>query len=186
MLSSSIYWDGPEFLRLSKDQWPQQKFISIALEQLPESRPNVTTTLVAIVHSSSLEFISRFSSLEKMLRVLSYVFRYLSYRLRQQPIHAGPITFTERDKSLSVVVHRTQQHYFSDLLKTLRNQLVITPPSLAQLAPYIDDNNIIRVGGRLRFSDISYDAKHPILLPQSSHLTELIIRHITYHFCTVD
>lgn len=89
--------------------------------------------------------------------------------------------FAERERSLSIVVQRTQQHFFSDLFKALKNKSMITPPSLAQLAPYIDDNYIVRVGGRLRFSSTSYDAKHPILLPRSSHLTTT-----TCHFCTVD
>jgi len=177
MLSSSIYWNGPEFLRLAEDQWPQSKFIPLAPEQLPDIRPNVIVTLAVNTQSSSLDFISRFSSLDKMLRVLSYVSRYLSYRLRRQPIRVGPITFAERQTSLPIIVQRTQQHYFSDLIKMLKNQSVISPPSLAQLAPYVDEKGIIRVGGRLRFSDASHDAKHPILLPRSSHLTDLIIRH---------
>ncbi|XP_022165266.1 uncharacterized protein LOC111030183 [Myzus persicae] len=179
MLSSSIYWNGPDFLRRPEDQWPQSKFIPCAPEQLPETRPSITTTLAVNVHSSSLEFIDRFSSFLKMLRVLSYISRYLCHRLRRQPVRVGPITFDERENALSIVVQRTQQHYFADLIKMLKVNSVISPPSLAQLAPYVDENGIIRVGGRLRFADISHNAKHPILLPRSSHLTELIIRH--YH-----
>ncbi|XP_060871376.1 uncharacterized protein LOC132945621 [Metopolophium dirhodum] len=179
MLSSSIYWNGPDFLRLPEDQWPQSRFIPLTPDQLPETRPNVITTLAVNVHPPSLEFIDRFSSLGKMLRVLSYILRYLCHRLRRQPVRVGPITFTERERSLSIAVQRTQQVYFSDLRKMLKNESMISPPSLAQLAPYVDEKGIIRVGGRLRFASASQDAKHPILLPRSSHLTELIIRH--YH-----
>ncbi|KAL4082684.1 hypothetical protein QTP88_029744 [Uroleucon formosanum] len=67
MLSSSIYWNGPEFIRLPEDQWPSLKFTPLATSQLPEIRPNVVTTLAINVHPSSLDFIGRFSSLEKML-----------------------------------------------------------------------------------------------------------------------
>ncbi|XP_060871447.1 uncharacterized protein LOC132945707 [Metopolophium dirhodum] len=179
MLSSSIYWNGPDFLRLPEDQWPQSRFIPLTPDQLPETRPNVITTLAVNVHPPSLEFIDRFSSLGKMLRVLSYILRYLCHRLRRQPVRVGPITFTERERSLSIAVQRTQQVYFSDLRKMLKSESMISPPSLAQLAPYVDEKGIIRVGGRLRFASASQDAKHPILLPRSSHLTELIIRH--YH-----
>lgn len=179
MLSSSLYWDGPEFLRRPEDQWPQSKSMPPAPEPLPGTRTNFSTALVVNVHPSSLEVIGRFSSFGKMLRVLSYISRYLTHRLRRQPVRVGPITFTERESSLSIAVQRTQQYHFSDLIKTLHTHSMISPPSLAQLAPYVDDKGIIRVGGRLRFSGIRYDAKHPVLLPRSSHLTELIIRH--YH-----
>lgn len=55
---------------------------------------------------------------------------------------------------------------------------------IAQLAPFIDDKGIIRVDGRLKRALLDEDAKHPILLPQKTHLTELIIRnyhHISLH-----
>lgn len=137
MLSSFIYWNGPEFLWLPEDQWPQSKFIVLAPDQLPETRPNVIMTLTVNVPPSSLDFIDRFSSLGKMLRVLSYILRYLSHRLRRQPVCVGSITLIERERSLSIAVQRTQQFYFSDLGKMLKNQSVISPLSLAQLAPYV-------------------------------------------------
>ncbi|KAF0769852.1 Integrase catalytic domain-containing protein, partial [Aphis craccivora] len=177
-MSSDIYWNGPEFLRLPEEQWPAPKFVPLSPAQLPETKPNVTLTLTAAVSPSPLELFNRFSSLSRMQRVLSFVFRYLS-RLRRRPVCSGPLMFSEREAALFAVVRQTQRYHFSDLHNMLKKQSTISPPSLAQLAPYVDEKGIIRVGGRLRFSDISHDAKHPILLPRSSHLTDLIIRH--YH-----
>ena len=37
-------------------------------------------------------------------------------------------------------------------------------------------DGVARVGGRLAQLDIDVDMKHPIIMPQPSHLTELIIR----------
>jgi len=182
ILSSSIYWNGPEFVRLPKDHWPSSKFTPLAPSQLPDTRPNIVTTLALNVRPPSLDFISQFSSLEKILRVLSYVSRYLSYHLRRQPVRVGPITLAERESSLSITIQRTQYYYFSDLIKTLNNQSTISPPSLAHLASYIDEKGIVRVGGRLRYSNVSHDTKHPILLPRSSHLNDFVIT--TYLFCT--
>ena len=36
---------------------------------------------------------------------------------------------------------------------------------------------VLRLGGRLDNAPIDYDLKHPIILPNQSHLTTLIIRH---------
>ena len=38
---------------------------------------------------------------------------------------------------------------------------------------------ILRVGGRLGYAPMTFDVRHPIILPQNSHFTELIIRQ--YH-----
>jgi hypothetical protein len=39
-----------------------------------------------------------------------------------------------------------------------------------------DDNGVWRCGGRLSNVDVSYSVKHPILLPRTHPLTELIVR----------
>ena len=40
---------------------------------------------------------------------------------------------------------------------------------------FLDDSGVIRVGGRLQHSQLSYDSKHPIVLHPSAHVTRLII-----------
>ncbi|XP_025420533.1 uncharacterized protein LOC112690685 [Sipha flava] len=50
---------------------------------------------------------------------------------------------------------------------------------MVQLAPFINQIGVICVGGRLRHSKLNNTMKHPILLPQRCHFTELLIRH--YH-----
>jgi len=148
-------------------------------DQLPEIKPNVSSTLAAAVSPSPLELFNRFSSFSRMQRVSSFVFRYLG-RLRRKPVCSGPLMLSEREAALSAMIRQTQRYYFLDLLNMLKKQSTILPPSLAQLAPYVDEAGILRVGGRLRFSIVHHDLKYPILLPRSSHLTNLsLIRH--YH-----
>ncbi|XP_054773404.2 uncharacterized protein LOC129281498 [Lytechinus pictus] len=45
---------------------------------------------------------------------------------------------------------------------------------LCRLDPFIDDDGILRVGGHLRRSDLSFESKNPAILPQI-HLTKLIV-----------
>ncbi|XP_037821181.1 uncharacterized protein LOC119610139 [Lucilia sericata] len=42
--------------------------------------------------------------------------------------------------------------------------------------PFLDENGIIRVGGRLQNSTLSYNVKHPIVLAKSNPLSEYIIK----------
>ena len=41
---------------------------------------------------------------------------------------------------------------------------------ILSLSPFIDQNGILRVGGRLQNSNISYEKQHPIIL-EKSHLS---------------
>lgn len=65
---------------------------------------------------------------------------------------------------LKLVVY-TQKDYFPDLPKQLGSpNLTVSPNIPTQLASFMDDYGVIRVGGRLKYSALSSD-------------TELIIQH---------
>ncbi|XP_022161617.1 uncharacterized protein LOC111027526 [Myzus persicae] len=53
-VASRIYWDGPDFLQLPEEQWPKSKLSPLSPDQLPETRPNITTMLTVNVQSPSL------------------------------------------------------------------------------------------------------------------------------------
>lgn len=113
---------------------------------------------------SELDFLNKFLSLGQMQRVMAYIQRF-KQRIRKLTSEVGPITLNERNSSLLVLIHVTQRHYFPDLFRLLESAtLKISPRSIARLLPFIDDQGIIRVGGRLRNSDLSFEQKCPILL----------------------
>ena len=53
--------------------------------------------------------------------------------------------------------------------KSYFNQLKI------KFGVFLDNQNILRCGGRLQFSDLPENSKNPILLPKQSHFSHLII-----------
>ena len=58
-----------------------------------------------------------------------------------------------------------------------RNHQVKQTSTLYRLDPFIDPVGLLRVGGRIRRASLPYGVKHPVIIPKSSHITELIIRH---------
>ena len=58
-----------------------------------------------------------------------------------------------------------------------RNHSMKGTSSLYRLDPFLDSDDMLRVGGRLQRAHVPYDLKHPIILPRKSHITELIVRH---------
>ena len=71
-----------------------------------------------------------------------------------------------------------QRICFSDSLALLKlgKQLPKTN-SLTKLRPFLDSTGLMRVGGRLANSLIPYNAKHPILLPSSTHVTRIYVEN---------
>ncbi|XP_037940331.1 uncharacterized protein LOC119673165 [Teleopsis dalmanni] len=48
---------------------------------------------------------------------------------------------------------------------------------LLSLSPFLEDHGLIRVGGRLKNSNLDFNAQHPIILPKHHPLTASIINH---------
>ena len=49
--------------------------------------------------------------------------------------------------------------------------------SLYSLTPFLDEDDLIRLGGRIERSLLPFDSKHPVILPKQSRVTELLIEH---------
>lgn len=111
-------------------------------------------------------------------------------RLRKHLIHK-PISddhikqpgAKEKEEALHALIRWVQKIHFAEDWK----RLALGEPcsnKLRLLKTYLDSEvDLLRVGGRLRSSDLPYETKHPILLPKQSQLTVLLINHIHRLHC---
>ncbi|CAG7818271.1 unnamed protein product [Allacma fusca] len=90
----------------------------------------------------------------------------------------SPIS-TEEIESVNLKwVRYVQGQEFTLELEALKNGKPCPAKSrIFTLNPFLDSEQLIRVGGRLRNSDLMFEQKHPLLLPQHHHLTKLIVQH---------
>ena len=58
-----------------------------------------------------------------------------------------------------------------------RKTNIKTYSSLYKLDPFVDEEGILRVGGRVRRASLSDDVKFLIILPRNSHVTTFIVRY---------
>ena len=70
-----------------------------------------------------------------------------------------------------------QEDLFSKELHDIRNGKELSPSSkIFRFSPFIDQQGLMRVGGRLQMTEWDFQQKHPILLGVH-YLTEALIRH---------
>lgn len=151
--------DHPAFLRTVPILWPTQCQLS---GDVPELKTVNVATLVAKTAQRE-DVIERFSTLTRMNRVMSYVFRFID-KCRKKPANSGTLTTEEIKKTLNRVIIIVQNNHQA-------------ATDLKGLTPFIDQAGICRVGGRLKNAPLPYDARHPIILPANVHLSLLICRH---------
>jgi len=76
------------------------------------------------------------------------------------------------------IIKRVQADEFAEELHNLQTKgRVPRKSNLLSLSLFLDQQDVIRVGGRLANSLVSYDKMHPIILPAKSFFTHLIIAH---------
>ena len=112
----------------------------------------------------------------------------------KRPLQFQIVTVSELQRAETVIVRCVQMHYFGHDIKCLKSSEIIEVPSsrielttrhkvlngksqLHKLDPFLDQNGILRVGGRLQNAELSDFVKHPVILPRKSHITDLVIHH---------
>ncbi|XP_070854715.1 uncharacterized protein [Drosophila suzukii] len=137
LIDFHLWWNGPLWLR-DQDQY--------------------------LVHPLD-EVIARVSSWFKLVHIVAYVKRFIQRTQNPSCDRASRALTFEEIKAARIICLKHAQHCFHEdyqlLLakKPLRNR-----SQLVKLAPMIDENDLLRVGGRLHQSQLSREAKHPVLL----------------------
>ena len=93
---------------------------------------------------------------------------------------AGPLTLEELSQSTQVIVRSIQSECFpEDIKEVKKSNEVKNSSNLRNLRPVLVDG-ILRVGGRLQNAVVlSWDEKHPMILPKRHPVSHLIVRR--YH-----
>ncbi|XP_065091051.1 uncharacterized protein LOC135712014 [Ochlerotatus camptorhynchus] len=145
-------------------------------EHLEESAiPEVKSAVVlAVMKCCPAIVLDRLSNYMRMQRAWVYVHRYIDIKVHKKQ-GFGDISADEIKKAEASILSVLQRECFGDLRKALHSNSIQRHP-LRNLAPFLGDDGLIRVGGRLKYSAIPYDGKHQVLLPEKHHVTEAIIR----------
>ena len=160
---------GPEFLSLPEEQWPDDQ-VQPDCAAVDEEKRKVK----AVMNLTSTEVIDceKTSSWKRLLRVTAYVFRFI--HILKAKIQKGP---TPEDKSsLSPADLKEAEMYW---IKKAQTGLIsrYEKGEFKVLSPFLDDEGVIRVGGRMQNQQTSYESKHPVLLPSGHHISILITRY---------
>jgi len=68
-----------------------------------------------------------------------------------------------------------ETHLLKESQKTLKDSL--RKGEFRNLSPYVDPEGVVRVGGRADKALVSYETRHPILLPRDHWISRLIVQH---------
>ena len=176
LVKSDMWLRGPFWLSQPVDCFPK-----LGHSQLPDTlSEEVVTGDVVSLHTASQEgllmLFNKWGSLTKTWRILAWVCRFVK--------NCGSPTVVEGESDLTqnellearLKLYRlTQLHYFPAEYAALQEGRPLLKNSpLCKLTPFIGSDGLLRVKGRLQNSNLSYESKHPIILPRG-HLSDILV-----------
>ncbi|XP_054711310.1 uncharacterized protein LOC129220901 [Uloborus diversus] len=201
LVDNSLWWYGPDFLtRPNSFPEPASPHLSskdqvIILKEMKDISTDTstkeTTSLCGLtklaVSSTPNDFRNDLFSISnnfmKLIRIFSFIFRFVYDCRHLNSRRSGPLTAIELKSSETCLVKQVQTICFAEDIQNLKNQSCLSGKSkLKYLNPFLDPEGVLRVGGRLDHSNLSYEKKHPIVLPHDHKLGEIIFEYFHKKF----
>ena len=166
--------NGAPFLWKPEETWDVQE-----VEEVPEDDPEVLTTKKTKCNSVKVEeanksLLSRLEGLYSCwhytLIILATMLKFISKcRGRHCP---SMLTVKEMRQAMLVMLKMIQGEFFNTEIR----QLPLRKGMLGQLDPFLDKEGVLRVGGRMEKSCVSFEVKHPAILPKRSTAVRHLVR----------
>ena len=182
LLNHSLWWDGPLWLQqdpyLEPHQPPRRTLLPMEL------RP---TNIVIPYYSLASRIQERAAGYHTILAETAWCLRFIQRIRHGRPnpdTRTRHLTGVEITQARDWLLRENQTVNFPKEKKALERGLVIPPTSrLRALNPLLDDTHLIRVGGRLANSSLSYSQQHPVIADSTDALIQKWFRHIHLSLC---
>ena len=175
--------NGPKFLLCHEDDWPEEPLI--CQDDLKLDKEVKQFVGMSSDHSPEdvfLKILSYYSSWFKLKCIVAWLIKFKDYvlfkgkmrdYLPDKVMRLNDLVRAER--SIVLIVQRFS--FAKEIIHLGNKGYVKACSGISKLKPFLDENGLIRVGGRLSGADLGYDEKHPVLLPYDDHVTNMIIAH---------
>lgn len=173
MLSSS-WFTGPKFL------WEMEIFPFTEVNpDLPLGDPEVRKVQALNTGTAEkvvlVDRLSSFSSWSQATRAVARILRRISKNKSN-----GHATVLERENAERIIIKDLQEQVYQEEYNFLSKETQLPSHSkLHHLNAFLDEDGVLKVGGRLCDSSLPNKIKHPAIIPKDHHITKMIIAH--YH-----
>ena len=190
-----MWYKGPKSLWESESSWKRDHIIEEIDADDPETKKEVSINRIEVKTDTLETLETRFSSWNKMGRVFALVLKFKTNLLRnffqkrdKTELHKQIGTLEQFLSNAEIeivekkIIKMAQSRPFAEeisllgLAKNKKVSKVKQNSKLYSLDPFIGEDQVLHLGGRLKNASLNNSFTHPALLPKNGTITELLIR----------
>ena len=175
-----LWWNGPDWLTTDPLQVPTQPS-AIEVDKHSDHRAKASACL-HLTAASTVWLADRWSSYHTLNKIAAWILRAATnFKLLRTTIPLNRdryLTMEELKSADQFLLRKAQKRSYNAEITVLTSnptETVANTSKLLSLNPFLDDKGLMRVGGRLENSSLTYYQKHPVILSPTDPLTILIL-----------
>ncbi len=207
LINCKAWWNGPEFLCSPiEDNYGIVENVSILPTNDAEVRTSSLSTKSSEFDDLE-QRLCYFSDLNRAKRSLALCLRYkniLRNKAKQSKsiantemttIRYAPLNVADLKEAEKEIIRSAQKGSFGEQIKGIKasqsrscnhhnnrknsshNATIKRRSVLYKLDPFLDEDGLLRVGGRIIRSSLPTDLKHPYIIPKDCHIVKLLVTH---------
>ena len=184
LLASPVWWEGPEWLRKEKSDWPEQPVRRKTDEEKlidqaeAKAEDEVQIYAVQVAENQVLrQLVDRLERLPKILRVLALVKRFISnLRSKGGPRMTGGVTVPELQTAEAVLVRHAQRTEFGlEIASLKRGNKVNKNSPIRDLDPTLQDGVVVHRSRLRQAESLPFARQELPILPKNHPITTKIV-----------
>ena len=180
LLNHPLWWEGPGWLHEDPIEIPEQP-----PRKEPPTTGGRTVLLTTVQQDLALQFEERSNDYHLLIVLVAWWLRFYDRVKEGRPVpddRGSHLTPRELERAEHWLLKRAQQRDFAKEVQSLQTQQHVAPTSrLRSLTPILDAEGLLRVGGRLKNSNLSKSQQHPIIMDSKSTLIQKMFSHKHIH-----
>ncbi|XP_076829473.1 uncharacterized protein LOC143475509 [Brachyhypopomus gauderio] len=180
-LLNSNWFTGPEFL-WNRELPREEVMVGESVDSDPELRKVTIHDTQATEERSLQDRLCKFSDWTRAVKAVARLKRWIKEIKHLQSRSGEATSLAERSEAELTIIKMSQEKALFKEIQHIKNQSmpnVRDMTKLHRLNPFLDEQGILRVGGRLSHATLHPHVRHPAILPKDSHTSMLLIKH--YH-----
>ncbi|CAB3241720.1 unnamed protein product [Arctia plantaginis] len=140
--SNDLWWHGPQFLLNSDFIKHQNETVKLDSCYIHDPVEEIPCLVQKVEQSLSFDLLKRFSSLNKLQRVVAYIYRFYNNLSKKILIKDPNLTPIELQSALFIIIRCVQTLEFSKEIASINsNEKIVS--GIASLYPYIDGPRLV-------------------------------------------